>query len=141
MTHQRSERRVTNGGDRGKFSQFSQHQRNVLPLDAATNEGRFWGKLLASPRSLTASQRIGAFILSIPLLLLGILGLSFLFFQPREILSFNDPRHPAGALLLNIVMAVVSFVVLGASLLAGLRVLANSMRGCRSLKGQSGLRR
>ncbi len=34
-------------------------QSNVLPLDAARNEGRFYGKLIRGERPLSGVQRIG----------------------------------------------------------------------------------
>jgi hypothetical protein len=37
-------------------------QSNVLPLDAARNEGRFYGKLIRSERSLSGIQRVGFFL-------------------------------------------------------------------------------
>jgi len=37
-------------------------QSNVLPLDAARNEGRFYGKLIRGERSLNGVQRIGFFL-------------------------------------------------------------------------------
>ena len=44
-------------------------QSNVLPLDAARNEGRFYGKLFRNERPLTGVQRIGFFL--VVLLLCG----------------------------------------------------------------------
>jgi hypothetical protein len=37
-------------------------QSNVLPMDAARNEGRFYGKLIRGERSLNGVQRIGFFL-------------------------------------------------------------------------------
>jgi hypothetical protein len=37
-------------------------QSNVLPMDAARNEGRFYGQLLRGERPFTGVQRIGAFL-------------------------------------------------------------------------------
>jgi hypothetical protein len=37
-------------------------QSNVLPLDAARNEGRFYGNLIRGERSLNGVQRIGFFL-------------------------------------------------------------------------------
>src|ERR1700689_5757908 len=37
-------------------------QSNVLPLDAARNEGRFYGQLIRGERHLTGVQRIGFFL-------------------------------------------------------------------------------
>jgi hypothetical protein len=37
-------------------------QSNVLPLDAARNEGRFYGNLIRGERSLNGAQRIGFFL-------------------------------------------------------------------------------
>jgi hypothetical protein len=38
-------------------------QSNVLPLDAARNEGQFYGRLIRGDRSLTGVQRIGFFLI------------------------------------------------------------------------------
>jgi hypothetical protein len=40
-------------------------QSNVLPLDAARNEGRFYGKLIRSDRPLSGVQRIGFFLVGV----------------------------------------------------------------------------
>jgi hypothetical protein len=40
-------------------------QSNVLPLDAARNEGRFYGQLIRGERSLSGAQRIGFFLVGI----------------------------------------------------------------------------
>jgi hypothetical protein len=37
-------------------------QNNVLPLDAARNEGRFYGKIIRSGRPLNGIQRVGFFL-------------------------------------------------------------------------------
>jgi hypothetical protein len=37
-------------------------QQNVLPLDAARNEGRFYGQLIRNERPLNSVQRIGFFL-------------------------------------------------------------------------------
>jgi hypothetical protein len=38
-------------------------QSNVLPLDAARNEGRFYGQLIRGDRSLNGVQRVGFFLI------------------------------------------------------------------------------
>ena len=40
----------------------SSRQSNILPMDAARNEGRFYGSLIRSERSLNGVQRIGFFL-------------------------------------------------------------------------------
>ena len=40
----------------------STRQSNVLPLDAARNEGRFYGRLIRSERPLNGIQRVGFFL-------------------------------------------------------------------------------
>jgi hypothetical protein len=40
-------------------------QSNVLPLDAARNEGRFYGQLIRGERHLTGVQRIGFFLVGL----------------------------------------------------------------------------
>jgi hypothetical protein len=39
--------------------EFTARQSNVLPLDAARNEGSFYGKLFRGGRPLSGSQRVG----------------------------------------------------------------------------------
>jgi hypothetical protein len=43
------------------------HQSNILPLDQAMNEGRFYGLLMRGGKSLTAVQRIGFLLVAIML--------------------------------------------------------------------------
>jgi len=40
----------------------SSRQSNILPMDAARNEGRFYGNLIRGERSLNGVQRIGFFL-------------------------------------------------------------------------------
>jgi hypothetical protein len=40
-------------------------QSNVLPLDAARNEGRFYGRLIRGERHLNGVQRIGFFLVGL----------------------------------------------------------------------------
>ncbi len=40
-------------------------QSNVLPLDAARNEGRFYGQLIRGSRPLNGVQRIGFFLIGL----------------------------------------------------------------------------
>ncbi len=40
-------------------SEFELNQSNVLPLDAASNEGRFYGSMIRGDRVLNPAQRIG----------------------------------------------------------------------------------
>ncbi len=42
-------------------AEFASQQSNVLPLDAARNEGRFYGNLIGGDRTLNPIQRIGFF--------------------------------------------------------------------------------
>jgi hypothetical protein len=44
-------------------TEFASQQSNVLPLDAARNEGRFYGNLIRGDRSLNPIQRIGFFLM------------------------------------------------------------------------------
>jgi hypothetical protein len=46
-------------------------QSNVLPLDAARNEGRFYGQLIRGERQLNGVQRIGFFLVGVDILLVG----------------------------------------------------------------------
>ncbi|HTZ75066.1 MAG TPA: hypothetical protein VMB47_14175 [Candidatus Aquilonibacter sp.] len=48
---------------------------NVLPLDAARNEGRFYGQLIRG-RPLNAVQRIGFFLIGLLFCFSGIFGLA-----------------------------------------------------------------
>src|SRR3984957_8538161 len=43
--------------------EFASRQSNVLPLDAARNEGRFYGSVFRGGRPLSGSQRIGFVLL------------------------------------------------------------------------------
>lgn len=45
-------------------AEFASRQSNVLPLDAARNEGQFYGSLIKG-RPLSAAQRIGFFFIGI----------------------------------------------------------------------------
>jgi len=57
--------------DHSKLEQeVRSRQSNILPLDAARNEGRFYGLLIKTNRQLTGVQRIG-FLLLGALFLLG----------------------------------------------------------------------
>jgi hypothetical protein len=44
-------------------AEFASQQSNVLPLDAARNEGRFYANLIRDDRSLNPIQRIGFFLM------------------------------------------------------------------------------
>jgi hypothetical protein len=44
-------------------AEFASQQSNVLPLDAARNDGRFYGNLIRGDRSLNPIQRIGFFLM------------------------------------------------------------------------------
>lgn len=48
-------------------------QENVLPLEAAWNEGRFYGVVLKGRRPLTNVQRVGIFMLSLQVLGTGLM--------------------------------------------------------------------
>jgi len=64
-------------------------QKNVLPLDAARNEGRFYGQLVRGDRSPSAVQRIG-------FVFIGMLLCAQAFFLVATVfpgLSNGDLRH------------------------------------------------
>jgi len=44
-------------------SEFELNQSNVLPLDVARNEGRFYGSMIRGNRALNPAQRIGFFLM------------------------------------------------------------------------------
>ncbi|MFZ0523755.1 MAG: hypothetical protein WAL95_22210 [Candidatus Acidiferrales bacterium] len=49
--------------DRRRFeADVVSYQSNVLPLDAARNEGRFYGQIIRGERRLSSVQRIGFFL-------------------------------------------------------------------------------
>jgi hypothetical protein len=54
------------GDDREERRRFEadalSRQSNVLPLDAARNEGQFYGRLIRGDRPLTGVQRVGFFL-------------------------------------------------------------------------------
>lgn len=52
-------------------------QENILPLEAAWNEGRFYGTVLKGSRPLTSVQRIGIFMLSLSILGGGLMTFIF----------------------------------------------------------------
>jgi hypothetical protein len=59
-THQEIEREEES---RREFeADLISRQSNVLPLDAARNEGRFYGQLVRGERPLNGVQRIGFFL-------------------------------------------------------------------------------
>lgn len=49
------------------------HQSNILPLDQAMNEGRFYGLLIRGNQSVTGVQRIGFLLIAILLVAPGLL--------------------------------------------------------------------
>lgn len=104
---------------------LAERQQNVLPLDTARNEGRFLGALLM-PSTLSVVQRIGMIILALPFLLLGLVGFAFVLSHPNE-LPVRDSVHPITGTMLNLFLDLVSLIVLLVSLLAGLRLIRNSI--------------
>ena len=74
-------------GRREMEREWSSRQENVLPLEAAGNEGRFYGQVLKGRRSLTRVQRAG--ILLIGLQIVGIAAA--MMFAPGWILPDFGP--------------------------------------------------
>lgn len=72
-------------------------QENVLPLETAWNEGRFYGQVLKGRRQLTLFQRLGVLLIGLQLIGVGaatilVSGLSLPSFGPS--LKSNDARLP-----------------------------------------------
>lgn len=97
------------------------HQSNILPLDQAMNEGRFYGLLIRGNQSLTGVQRIGFLLIAI------------LLFAPGLLLLFGAVPHftqTVGGELLGamwILYALLAF-------LAGLRVVWVALKPSRGQK-------
>jgi hypothetical protein len=124
-----TDRRWRHGLRDGRWTPV-QRQQNVLPLDAARNEGRFLGTILM-PSSLSTLQRIGTIVLAFPFLLLGLIGLAFVLSHPSE-LPFKDSLHPIVGTMLNVFLDLVSLAILLVSLLAGLRMMGNVIKAGRA---------
>lgn len=61
------------------------HQENILPLETAWNEGKFYGLLLKGRRPFTPFQRLGTFVTG-----LQMVGVASMFFY------FDSLFHPIG---------------------------------------------
>ncbi len=96
-------------------------QNNVLPLDAARNEGRFYGKLISSDRPLSGTQRVGFF-------LVGSLFCGMAFFMVVDafpgLLRFMDLHAlPTG----DKSVAMVSLPIAALFILLGLRLIRSAV--------------
>ena len=91
-----------------------ERQRNLVFPDTVRNEGIFLRSLLRSNRPLPAAQRIGLFLIAIPLLLGGCVGLA------AAIASFLQGEDAVGKWIALIAGGVAS---LGSCLFGGLMVL------------------
>lgn len=65
MSRNHSTDQQLGAGERGRRwleAEAGSRQSNILPLDAARNEGRFYGRLIRGQRALNGVQRIGFFL-------------------------------------------------------------------------------
>jgi hypothetical protein len=87
------------------------HQSNVLPLDNAMNEGRFYGLLVRGGRPLTAVQRLGflliAFILGAPSFFVA----SGAFPQWRYLTAFSSAAPAKGVSMFYLPVSALVFLV------------------------------
>jgi hypothetical protein len=102
-------------------------QENVLPLDAARNEGRFLGTILLGTGPLSTVQRIGTIILAIPVLAGG-LGTLGVLLTHLDRLQVRDPVHPIVGTIGNLITGLVVLLFLAVSLFVGFRLVLNAIR-------------
>jgi hypothetical protein len=102
-------------------------QQNVLPLDAARNEGRFLGTILLGTDPLSTVQRIGTIILAIPVLAGG-LGTLGVLLKHLDRLQLVDPIHPIAGTIGNLATGLLVLLFLAVSLFVGFRLVLNAIR-------------
>jgi hypothetical protein len=102
-------------------------QQNVLPLDAARNEGRFLGTILLGTGRLTLVQRIGTIIIAIPFLAGGFGTLGILLTRLDK-LQLEDPVRPVVGTIGNAVVGVLVLAILVVFLSVGFRLVLNAIR-------------
>jgi hypothetical protein len=72
--------------------EFQRRQENVLPLDAARNQGRFYGLVTLGKGPFTGAQRVGILLVAISLLGFGLVMLASSI--PPSILGLSEPLMP-----------------------------------------------
>jgi hypothetical protein len=102
-------------------------QQNVLPLDAARNEGRFLGKILLGTGPLSIVQRIGTIVLAVPVLAGG-LGTLGLLLKHLDRLQLVDPIHSIAGTIGNLVTGLLVLLFLAVSLFVGFRLVLKAIR-------------
>ena len=96
-------------------------QSNVLPLDAARNEGRFYGQIIRGERRLSGVQRIGFFLIGWLFCWWGIFLLMGAFPQAFDIIGPRiSPIGDKHILLLHLPFATLA-------LLLGLKVMVTAV--------------
>ena len=97
---------------------FVSRQSNVLPLDSARNEGRFYGNMIRGDRQLNAAQRIGFFLMGF--LACGQALFVALMAFPRLGQAIGMPARPGGSqgLLLATLPFSALFFFLGLKFIA-----------------------
>jgi hypothetical protein len=96
-------------------------QSNVLPLDAARNEERFYGRLICGKRPLSGVERIGYFLVGWIFFGWGILGLMAAF--PRVFNFIGLHVTPIG----DGPISMYQFAVAVLAVLLGLRVISTAI--------------
>ncbi len=95
--------------------------RNVLPLDAARNEGRFYGQIIRG-RPLNATQRVGFFLIGFLFCFSAIFLFAAAFPKLANAVGLSAPSIPNGLTFFYIPFAMFSLllgiVAIGKSLAA-----------------------
>ena len=96
-------------------------QSNILPMDAARNEGRFYGQLIRGDRPLNGAQRIGFFLIGAMFCGFGIFILAGAFPGFFNHIGFRGVLSDKSESILYLPVAVVF-------LLLGLKVVITALR-------------
>ena len=95
-------------------------QSNVLPMDAARNEGRFYGQLIRGGRPLNGTQRVGFFLIGAMACGFGIFILAGIFPGFFSLIGFRGALSDKSESILYLPVAAIV-------LLLGLRVLVTAL--------------
>jgi hypothetical protein len=88
-------------------------QENVLPLETAWNEGRFYGLVLKGSRRFTGLQRVGIFVMGLEAIVFGSSMLLLEWLVQRIEPSLNFVHHRFSDLDPYRTTVLILFVVLG----------------------------
>ena len=102
-------------------------QSNVLPLDAARNEGRFYGQLICGDRELNGVQRIGFFLFGLLFCSWAIFNLIGAFPRLASPLGFRGDLNNKTLSLLYVPFDLLV-------LFLGVKVIGTSLRASRRRK-------